>query len=326
MYNQPITHYELSTAIHKNMKNASPGPDNIHATMLKNLHPDAVAYLLLLFNAIFTQAIYPEEWKLAYILPLLKPNMDPISTESYRPIALTSVLGKKLFQKILNKRFWWYLDQNNLLSPLQYGFRKGRNTIPPLADLQNQIQQAFLANAPLYTIFFDLQQAYPRVWRYYICKKLYDFGLKNNLPKILQSFLQDRYISVTIQDQLSLPHKIENGVPQGEVLSVLLFLVAINDLTKNVHFPITQRLFADDYSLSLQASNPVRAHRLLQQTLDKITDWSSGRGFQFSVKKTVLVVFRKRGPPPIIPPLYLQNFSIAYETKFLGLHFDHKLS
>ena len=327
-YNHPITLFELTTAIHKNLRNASPGPDNIHAAMLKNLHPNAVTYLLALFNAIFDQATYPDDWKLAYILPLLKPNMDPSCPESYRPIALTSVMGK-LFQKIINKRLLWFLDQNNLLSPLQYGFRKGRNTIQALSDLQNQIEQAFLSKAPLYTIFFDLQQAYPRVWRYYICKKLHDFGLKNNLPKILQSFLQDRYIAVRIQDKLSSPHNIENGVPQGEVLSVLLFLIAVNDLPKNADFPITQRLFADDYSISLKSSNPMRAHRLLQQTLDKISNWSSERGFQFSSKKTILLVFRKKKKQiPIIPPLRLQNFQISASdtVKFLGLHLDHKLS
>lgn len=222
----------------------------------------------------------------------------------------------------------WYLDQKNVLSPFQYGFRKGRNTIQAIADLHNQIEQAFLAKSPLYTIFFDLEQAYPRVWRHYICKKMYDIGLRNNLPKILQSFLHDRYISVKIQDQLSSPHIIENGVPQGEVLSVLLFLIAINDLPQQTDFPITQRLFADDYSISLKSSNPIRAHRLLQQTLDRISVWATERGFQFSAKKTVFITFCKRKPIPTLPPLRLQNFQITISntTKFLGLHFDHKLS
>ena len=185
-----------------NLKNTAPGPDNIHATMLKNLHPNSLNYLLSLYNAIFSQKVYPPSWKIAIVLPFLKPNADPTLPVSYRPIALTSVVGK-LFQKILNKRLYWFLESNDLLSPFQYGFRKGRNTTQALADLQLQINKATDANSCLYAIFFDLQEAFPRVWRHHICQNLYRMGLRGNLPTILQSFLQNRTLMVRIQDKLS---------------------------------------------------------------------------------------------------------------------------
>ena len=68
---------------------------------LKNLHPNALSYFLTLFNAILFQSIYPSQWKLATVLPIPKHSKDRSSPDSYRPIALTSVLGK-LFQKLLN--------------------------------------------------------------------------------------------------------------------------------------------------------------------------------------------------------------------------------
>ena len=108
--------------------------------------------------------------------------------------------------------------------------------------------------------------------------------LRGNLPKLLQSFLANRTITVRIQDKLSSYHTIHNGVPQ-EVWSVPLFLLVINDITKCVSFSLTQRLFADDFSISLQSSNPCRAVRLLQLTLDKISTWSSDRGYRFSIGK-----------------------------------------
>jgi len=64
-----------------------------------------------------------------------------------------------------------------------------------------------------------------------------------------------------------------------------LFLIAINDLINRVTFPLTSRLFADDFSVSLTSSNPKRAARLLQLTLNKISSWFSARGFRFSDKK-----------------------------------------
>ena len=59
-----------------------------------------------------------------------------------RPIALTSVLAK-LFRKI-NKILHWFLESNDLLSPFQYGFCKGRNL-----DLQSQNNKTALSNSCL---------------------------------------------------------------------------------------------------------------------------------------------------------------------------------
>ena len=260
----------------------------------------------------------------------LETKLWPISScliSAHRPIALSSVLGK-LFQKILNKRLLWYLESNNILSPFQYGFRKGRSTIQPLLDLQNEINESSLSKSCLYSIFFDLQEAYPRVWRHYISTKLFEIGLRGNLPSILQSFLNNRTLKVRIQNITSSPLTVQNGVPQGEVFSVLLFLLAINDITKCVKFPLTQRLFADDYNISIRSSNPIRAHRLLQETLDTITKWTSSKGFRFSSTKTYSVIFKKRNPIPALKPLVLQNFHIPSRpsAKLLGMHFDQKLS
>jgi len=106
------------------------------------------------------------------------------------------------------------------------------------------------------------------------------------------------------------------------VFSVPLFLIAINDITKCVHFPFSQRLFADDYNISLQSADPLRAHRLIQKTLDVISNWTTTKGYRFSSFKTTLVIFKKkRNPTPSLPPLILQNFRIKTNDliKFLGL-------
>jgi len=166
-YNLPISAEELSIAISENLRNASPGQDSIHATMLENLHLNLLTYFLSLFNSIFSQNTYPLTWKTVIILSILKPSSDPLLPSSYRTIALSSVLGK-LFQKILNKGLLWFLEANNLLSPFHYGFGKGRNTIQALTDLQYEIKEAAIQKSALYSIFFDLQEAFSRVWRYYI--------------------------------------------------------------------------------------------------------------------------------------------------------------
>jgi len=90
-----------------------------------------------------------------------------------------------------------------------------------ITDLDLQIEESLWNN----TIFFDLQEAFSRVWRYYICSQLFGIGFRGNLPSLLRSFLYDRSITVWFQNIYSSHHLIQQGVPQGKVWSVPLFLI-----------------------------------------------------------------------------------------------------
>jgi len=187
--------------------------------MLKNLHTNALSYLLSLFNSVFFSNNYFA--RLSSYFLFWNPTLV-----SYHPVALSSVLGK-LIQKILNKRLFWYLELKNLLSPAQYGFRKDRNNSQALFDLQNEINVPSPVNSYLYSVFFDHQEAFPHIWRHCIVQKLFELGLRGNLSSLLQSFLNNRSLMIRIQNVTSSPLTVENGVPQGEVFSVPFFFIAI---------------------------------------------------------------------------------------------------
>ena len=65
-----------------------------------------------------------------------------------------------------------------------------------------------------------------------------------------------------------IPIQSAEDVLQGKVFSVLFFLMAI--ATKCVQFSITERLFADDYNISIRSSSPLRVHWLSRETLNEI--------------------------------------------------------
>jgi len=203
------------------------------------------------------------------ITPVLKHGKDPCQPTNYRPISLTSVLGK-LYEKILNKRLVWYLESNNLLNQHQYGFRKNRSTIHALLDLQMNIHKAFVNRGHLYTVFFDLEKAYDLTWRYNILRTLHNMGIRGPLPYSIFSFLTNRVIQVQIGTELSSPKIIENGFPQGSVLSVTLFLIAVNNIHSRIPFPIKYRMFADDLSISLESNNVRHAGRVLQIAINSV--------------------------------------------------------
>ncbi|GFT71070.1 putative RNA-directed DNA polymerase from transposon BS [Trichonephila clavipes] len=74
----------------------------------------------------------------------------------------------------------------------QSGFRKGRSTLDNIITLENKIRNAFVRRNHLVSIFFDIEKAYDRTWRYGILRTLFDFGFRGNLPTFIQHFLKLR--------------------------------------------------------------------------------------------------------------------------------------
>lgn len=150
-YNDPISLHELKGAL-MDSKLTAPGSDQIHYSMIKKLHISALNFFLL-YNKIWTEGVYPTQWSRDTFLPLLKPNKPPTSLASYRPIALTSCLCK-LLEKVVRARLTYYLEKNNILNPLQYGFRKMRGTEDVLIRLETAILNAFSRGKQLFGVFF----------------------------------------------------------------------------------------------------------------------------------------------------------------------------
>ena len=79
---------------------------------------------------------------------------------------------------MINKRFIWYLESNNLLTRYQSGFRAGRSTNDNLVRLETFIRDAFVKKEHVVAVFFDLEKAYDTTWRYGIMKDIHKLGLR----------------------------------------------------------------------------------------------------------------------------------------------------
>ena len=193
-YNSLFNFDELLEAINQSHDSAT-GPDEIHYQMLKHLPESSLQALPIIFNHIWTTSDFPEDWRLATVIPIPKPGKDPAEPTNYRPIALTSCLCKTL-ERMINKRLIWYLESNNLLSRYQSGFRAGRSTNDNLVKLETFIRDAFVKKEHVVAVFFDLEKAYDTTWRYGIMKDIHKLGLRGRLPTFIQSFLADRAMLV----------------------------------------------------------------------------------------------------------------------------------
>jgi hypothetical protein len=184
--------------------------------------------------------------------------------------------------------------------------------------------------------FLDVSKAFDMVWHQGLFYKLIACGLPPFLVHWLTNFLSGRSMSIHFQGHTSAPITVLRGVPQGAVLSPLLFLIFINDLPRFTSsspsasfFDIL--LFADDICIVPRApSHDLAASRAhLQTLLMSISSWASIWKLQFNSKKSAVIVFwNNRNPPPPLPPLTIQGAPLPFadKYKYLGVIFHCKLS
>ena len=142
IFDDPLTSRELNIAVRQLKKGKSPGPDKIHYEMLQNLGSKGMAMVLNLFNRTWKDGCLPKAWKLATITPILKKGKTANNPKSFRPISLTSCLGK-LCERIMNSRLYWWLESSGLISQFQAGFRRKSRTEDQLFRFTQKVLDGF---------------------------------------------------------------------------------------------------------------------------------------------------------------------------------------
>jgi len=138
--------------------------------MLKNLPEIALDTLLHVFNDLLVTGNFPSSWSEATVIPIPKPGKDLTDPGNYRPIALTIGLCKT-FERLVNCRLVWFLENNSSLTEYQSGFRKNRSTTDQLIRLESYICEAFVRGEYVVSVFFDT------TWKYGILRDLHEAGI-----------------------------------------------------------------------------------------------------------------------------------------------------
>ncbi|KAM8740389.1 uncharacterized protein AB9X84_020255 [Acanthopagrus schlegelii] len=227
---RPVTTKEIQLHL-KKMKNKAPGEDTIHTILIKQAPVTYLQHLGQLYTTCLTTGHFPSPWKIALVTMIHKPGKDPHDVTSYRPISLLSHIGK-LLERIITSRLSNHIESIGLIGIHQAGFRKGRATTDNILRLSEDIYRNFNKKQITLAIFFDIEKAFDKVWHNGLMYRLMDTNLK--LPKptqsIISSFLNNRHIKVKVSSAISTPFTPQAGVPQGAVLSPLLFLIYTSDI------------------------------------------------------------------------------------------------
>lgn len=155
---------------------------------------------------------------------------------------------------------------------------------------------------------------------------LWKQGFREFILFFVYNFPNDRQIQYHIKRILSETKEIENGFPQGAVLSIIFFLVAINDMLSFLPKPIRVRGFADNINLICTGVTGTIV-KINQEGLDKLIDLFEKTEFKFlSSKMEYMICSRIHEDEGI--KLFLGNEEIyeKNELQILGMIFDNRLS
>ena len=221
----------------------------------------------------------------------------------------------KTMERIINRRLVWYLESHKLLTNVQCGFRSRRSTVDHLVTFERFCREAFIHNQHLVFVFFDLEKAYDTTWKYGIMKDLHGFGLRGRLPNFISNILQDRSFKLRVGSTFSDSHPQEMGVPQGSILSVTLFPVKIKSIIHFLKPGVDCSLYVDDFQVCYRSSTMSIIERQLQLCLNKLQQWATDNGFQFSKTKTVCMHISQKRGLHLDPQLFLDKSPIIFWTK-----------
>ena len=309
--------------------NKSHGFDKISTRMLKICDASIIKPLSIIFRNSLQTGIFPSLWKKANIIPIHKKG-DKMDIKNYRPISLLPICGK-LFERIIYNNLYKYYDSNNILNINQSGFRSGDSCINQLINITHDVFQAFDSNPSLEVrgVFLDISKAFDRVWHKGLLFKLRCNGIEGNLYNLIDSFLSNRLQRVVLNGQSSDWEKVTAGVPQGSILGPLLFLIYINDISKNLESNV--KLFADDTSIFSVVFESNLTSRILNNDLLKIQQWAYQWKMSFNpdpTKQAQEVIFSRKNIKPQHPNLVFNQIDVKRvpHQKHLGLILDDKLN
>lgn len=291
LFLRPTDSQEVLTLI-KNLKtDSAPGLDNINNRLLKEIAHVVAEPLASIFNMSISVGIFPDQWKTAAVIPIHKGGSKD-NPGNYRPISLLGAFSK-LFERVVSKRLIDYLESNNLLTPHQYGFRRGKSTEDAVTCLTKLVVNHLDNGLKCIGVFLDLAKAFDTVSIPILLKKMEAMGIRGVALSWFTSYLTNRNQCVKIGNDISSPRPVSFGVPQGSILGPTLFLIYLNDIANIPGLNADIICYADDTALIFTEKTSQSVLHAVECGMTKVTQWLSANLLTLNIMKTKLLLFHK---------------------------------
>ena len=318
-------------AVLKNAKNnKSTGIDQIPYEVWKC--PVLLQTVRDLFQYCLDIGKIPNAWTQAIIAPIPKSNKnDKRLPLSYRGISLLSCIYK-LYSSFLNSRLQKYIENNNILSDEQNGFRESRSCEDHIYVMDTIINTRLSQNQQLFACFIDFSKAFDLINRDQLMLQILNKKIDGNFYWSLKSLYAHTTSCIKINGELTDFFNITNGVRQGDPLSPTLFSLFIDDLLcelKALNLGInieglilTILAYADDLVILTDTEDK------MQKLLDTLTLWCSRWRLSINNTKSGVVHFRRSRVKQTQYKFKLANkqVEVLSEYKYLGVVLDEHLT
>jgi hypothetical protein len=336
----PVSEIEVEQVISTLKNSSSPGPDGVTNNTIKIISNLISSPLTFIINKIFETGKFPMLFKIARIKPLYKAG-NPNLAENYRPISLISNFSK-ITEKLIKIRLLSFIEKFNIIEMNQYGFLKDKNTEKALSDFVDEIFDNVNVNRKCLTVFIDLAKAFDTVPHSDLLNKLEGSGIRGTALELFKSYLNGRTQYIVDSNGCCSNSMITNnfGLPQGTVLSPILFILYVNDMLKLKLDNCKIISFADDTALIFNDITWNSVYSTAEKGLTNLKKWLDSNTLSMNILKTKYIAFSPTvmGRPPDCLGLRLHvcdgsNIDICgcqllervSQTKYLGIIVDENL-
>ena len=193
----------------------SAGVDEMSSRFIKAVCHEITVPVTILFNLSMSECKVPYDWKHANVTPIYKQGSRS-SPENYRPISLTCHLSK-VMESIVRDVITRHLNNFNLITGSQHGFRRGRSCVTNLLAFLDKVTSYRDDKESIDIIFLDFAKAFDKVPHNRLMSKIIAHGIDGRVARWIGDWLGNRMQRVCLSGVTSSWRLVLSGVPQGSV-------------------------------------------------------------------------------------------------------------
>ena len=323
IYIKPVSVSEVQGVINL-FKNKATLDTKIEPLKIASSCDNFTTVLAKVINSSFDQGKFPQELKIAKVVPIHKGGTTT-DVSNYRPISLLASFSK-VYEKVMHNRVINFLDKHNLLCDNQYGFRAGRSCEHALLNAKDTILSTLSKKQIALLLLIDFSKAFDLVEHPTLLRKLEHYGIRGQALNWFRSYLSDRKQFVSVGSSHSSTKPISFGVPQGSILGPLLFIIYINDLPQ-ISELAKFIMYADDANILIIGNSLDEVYSKLEFLCAALIKWVDNNGLALNLKKTNYMIFSRQRSlnyqDVVISGVTIERKT---EARFLGVIIDEKLS
>jgi hypothetical protein len=179
----------------------APGDDGFAPLFLKEIANEIYNPLSIIFRSSLEEGKVPEDWKIANVTPIFKKGSRQ-APENYRPISLTSQVGK-ILESIIKDSLLQHLKSHKLINDSQHGFTSKRSCLTNLLSFLELVTDYIDQGLPVDVIYLDFQKAFDKVPHGRLLSKVRAHGINDKIAGWIQNWLSERQQRVVLNGNKS---------------------------------------------------------------------------------------------------------------------------